>query len=1021
MKQSSSNAPLGFSRLRPVVVFGLLMLAGVTSVGAQVLTVGNAVVTEGDAGTTRAIFTVNFSGVTPLQVEVDFATVDNTATAGGGDYQATSGTLTFTSPGSQQVVVPVNGDALQEGNETFLIRLSNAVNATIASSDGVGTIIDDDDAPSLSIGDTEVFEGDGTTNANFTVSLSSASGLTVMASFATRDGTATVADSDYQGATGTVSFAPGETQKTIAVAVNGDTRVEPDETFFVDLSAPANAGLDDAVGEGTILNDDQVVVVPTVSIDDVSVLEGDSGTVAATFTVSLTAPSGGGVTVDFATADGTATTTAADYQPASGTLSFGAGQSTATVAVTVNGDTGVEADETFVVNLSSPVNATLADSQGQGTILNDDATVASRIRLVSAPAVLESAGTATVTVERTGGTGTAARVRVTATAGTAGAGEDFVATSRVLEWAAGEAGERTFQVEILDDNLVEDSETIDLSLSSPVGAVLAEPRGLTLTILDEDTPMTLAPVGEAEVTARVNEQIELRVQVARDDGTPVAGATVLWRIVQGTAELLDGERTTSDAEGTAVQRLEIGASTGEVIVTAEVEGTGQSTTFSVTVEGNLAETIDPELDPGDSAVADVLDRSCANATGTFAEMCGYLFALDPTDQAAAIAELTPEEVAAQGTISLGSQRTQIQNLASRLAALRGGATRQSVDQLAFDLRGRGIQVASLSGGWWNPEDRLAEQLGRALDMDDDETGGGTGDAGMDEAEEGGGRLGLFVNGTLSSGDRPTTRAETGFDFETLGLTAGVDYLLSDSLIVGGALGYLDTDTDLVADGGGLDAEGYSLSAYGTYYREKLYLDGFLSWGSNDYDLVRNVDLPQSFGGQQRFVARGSPGGEQLSLGLGGGYDGNFGASTFGGFARLSYTEADIDGYTEQGAGPFDLVVGEQSLESVLAEAGIEWTYAASRSWGILQPALRLSWLHELEDDLRLIRGRFAEDQTAAEFLVPTESPDRDFFNLSAGLTATLARGRTLYLLYDTDFDRDDLDVYTVTAGFRLEL
>lgn len=114
-----------------------------------------------------------------------------------------------------------------------------------------------------------------------------------------------------------------------------------------------------------------VVRQRTVAIDDVVVTEGDAETVAATFTVSLSHPSRESVSIDFAAADGTATT-GTDHQTTSGTLTFAPGVTTRTVTVLVNGDTGDEFDETFFVNLTNPANATLADAQGVGTIVDDD-------------------------------------------------------------------------------------------------------------------------------------------------------------------------------------------------------------------------------------------------------------------------------------------------------------------------------------------------------------------------------------------------------------------------------------------------------------------------------------------------------------------------------------------------------------------------------------------------------------------------------------------------------------------------
>jgi len=225
--------------------------------------------------------------------------------------------------------------------------------------------------PTLSIGDASVGEGDaGTTTATFTVSLSAAATGTVTVNYATADGTA-VAGTDYIASSGALSFAPGQITKTVVVTLNGDTTVEPNETFLVNLSGPAGATIADAQGQGTIVNDD-VAPLPTLSISDASVTEGNTGTTTATFTVSLSTAVSGAVTVNWATADGTATA-GSDYVAGSGVISFAPGETSKAVNVTVNGDTAVEPNETFLINLSGPSGATTADAQGQATIANDDA------------------------------------------------------------------------------------------------------------------------------------------------------------------------------------------------------------------------------------------------------------------------------------------------------------------------------------------------------------------------------------------------------------------------------------------------------------------------------------------------------------------------------------------------------------------------------------------------------------------------------------------------------------------------
>jgi hypothetical protein len=219
------------------------------------LSVADLTVAEGDSGTADALFTVSLSAVSGLDVAVSFATANGTAVAGA-DYTASTGTLTLPAGATSTAVpVPVAGDAIDEGDETFTLGLSGPVNAAIADGQGQATI-DDDDGPAISIADASVIEGDaGTANAVFGVRLSAASVQTVSVSYGASDGTA-VEGLDYTAVSGTLTFAPGVTLRTVPVPALGDVLDEPDETFHVTLSGPAEASVADAFGLGRILDDD---------------------------------------------------------------------------------------------------------------------------------------------------------------------------------------------------------------------------------------------------------------------------------------------------------------------------------------------------------------------------------------------------------------------------------------------------------------------------------------------------------------------------------------------------------------------------------------------------------------------------------------------------------------------------------------------------------------------------------------------------------------------------------------------
>src|SRR5204863_433324 len=162
-------------------------------------------------------------------------------------------------------------------------------------------------------------EGDaGTADATFTVSLSAPADHPVTVSFTTEDGTATAAGGDYVPASGTVTFAPGETTRAVTVPVNGDTTYEADEDFFLRLTDATGADLPEggAVGVGTVVNDD---FGPALSIDSVALPEGTGVTTPFTFHVTLSAPAAAPVTVHYATQDLTALA-GSDYAPAQGDL-----------------------------------------------------------------------------------------------------------------------------------------------------------------------------------------------------------------------------------------------------------------------------------------------------------------------------------------------------------------------------------------------------------------------------------------------------------------------------------------------------------------------------------------------------------------------------------------------------------------------------------------------------------------------------------------------------------------------------
>lgn len=349
-------------------------------------------------------------------------------------------------------------------------------------------------SPSISIGDVAMEEGDaGTTNMVFTVLLSSPSGQFVMVDYATSDGLAIEGD-DYTGVSGTLTFVPGQTVRTISVPIKGDPTDEPDENFFVDLSNPVNATFSDDQAEGIIEDDDGVSTL-TLSINNQLVQEslaGDSGTYILEFTVTLSGASGTPVMVDFATADlpgGGGATAGVDYTPTSGTLIFD-GSLQETIPVEILGDTLPETNEIFLVNLANPVGAQIQPGHGQGTgtIVDDDDqpefTLSINDIVIQEPVNVDGTqiqqANITVTLSQT--TMSIVTFDIMTSDNTAMSPADYIPVNASFFILPGSLT-ASIPISVRGDDLVEGLETFNVNLSNVNQGGIADPLGV-VTIVD---------------------------------------------------------------------------------------------------------------------------------------------------------------------------------------------------------------------------------------------------------------------------------------------------------------------------------------------------------------------------------------------------------------------------------------------------------------------------------------------------------------------------------------------------------
>ena len=462
---------------------------------APVLSIDSPSVAEGDNTAATLTFTVTLAPASGKTVTVGYADrLTGTATSGT-DYTAlTAGTLTF-APGetAKAIAVTVAGDTVDETDETVVLRLSSAANATLtggaATLDATGTI-EDNDTATLAIADASAAEGD---TATFTITLSteSAADVTVTATTSTGSGDTATAGVDYTHKTQELTIDAGDTEAEFDVAILEDTLDEPDETFTVTLSA-ASVTLTDATATGTITDDDDL---PVLSIRNVLLgYEGDEGVTNLTHSVTLSPASGRTVTVKYAdTGTGTATSGAGgDYATlSSGTLSFAPGETRKFIRIKANGDTDYEPDETIILRLSEPVNATLSGGKNTldatGWIENDDAPPAPTIN--PGDTTVEEGETAIFTVSRkhdfeeiTVFYGTSPGSADTATNDAATSGSDYTAyaADSTAVFREGE-DEITLEFETVDDDLHEAPEDFTVTIGSGDYSV-----DYTVTISDND-------------------------------------------------------------------------------------------------------------------------------------------------------------------------------------------------------------------------------------------------------------------------------------------------------------------------------------------------------------------------------------------------------------------------------------------------------------------------------------------------------------------------------------------------------
>jgi len=625
-------------------------------------------------------------------------------------------------------------------------------------------------------------------------------------------------------------------------------------------------------------------------------------------------------------------------------------------------------------------------------------------------------GTFTVEVQREAADPATCTVtgEVQAVSGSALIDVDFLAqpVSIDLTLLANDAAvSQQFTVGLIDDSEAEGDEQFDLTIQfeSSDCALTVIQRTATATIVDDDVA-GFDPGPDLSIDAVAGGTIDVPFTVTGSGG-PFTLTARIGSVAPSTLPATGGDATFSftiapdTVTGTVIQA-------GVTITDASGISVVKNIDIQVVDPTRILAEI-PGLTPNQRAMAGYLDTLCpriADAGINSDEVRQLIGACDGlrdtgTSDAQAIGALdaiNPEELVVAAVTTLRLTSMQSGNLMERLGALRSGAS-------GIDLAGLSVQV----GG----QTIAGTTLGRIVD---DILGGG---ASADDFSP----WGLFANGNVRIGDKDATQNEAAFDYDTIGITAGADYRFRDNFVAGMALGYSSVDSDYKASNGRLDIEAWSASLFATYFvADRFYIDGMISYGSNDYDTVREISYTDGLGPIEE-VAKGDTEGDQFSGGLSGGFDFNRGAWTFGPHAGAYYFDVDVDPFTESGAGGFNMVIGDQHARSFQLNAGGHMSVVYNTSWGVLIPHFRADWVHELEDDAELVNVRLANDPFATDPMDPippvqlqTDKPDSDYLSWSVGTSAQFVNGVSGFVNYRSLAGFDDFSMNEITWGLRFE-
>ncbi len=517
----------------------------------------------------------------------------------------------------------------------------------------------------------------------------------------------------------------------------------------------------------------------------------------------------------------------------------------------------------------------------------------------------------------------------------------------------------------------------------------------------------------------------LVVELVDGSGQPLQNVTITWTApeVQIGNESrpnagLDADTTQTDAQGRSSNIARV-LLPGLARVQAEVADSAIPPVM-FELAGGVANI--PTLDPRQQETSEVIDAACpalaALASRTPEQEDLYQRCLELIDNAGdnpdeveqALDQLPPQLTNSMVDAGFETLDAQFNNMNTRFQTLRQP-----------NGNGNGNQF---NVGLWTPTGVLPlGLLPYAVGADDATSDNGEAGSGFD-------RWGFFATGTIGRGKSREDGQNPGFDFDTSGLTLGVDYRFTDRLVAGVSLGYARHDSEVRGNFGNLDTRGWTVNGYASWFNERnWYLDGVLSYGSNSYTLDRFIRYSiTALDGSRTNIdqrARGETDGDLLGAAVSFGRDFQKGPWNLGTYLRGNYSRVDLDGYDERmlsdrpGSG-LGLRYQSRTLNSFTTSLGGKATYVLSRDWGILMPTAQVEWEHEFRDDPARLTASFINDPTQSLLQQFGSEVDTDYFNVGVGLSALFPGGRSVYVFYEQLMGASRLSQGTLSIGGRIE-